>query len=164
MPWHVFWAIQPLAPVFEAAAANNLTHQQATWGLPHLLQKRWVKIWHIHIIYFVEFSYGETTEGDTLGMRRFRSSIGWPGDLRLRTDADGMSDQQMALGCWGGKIWSCQMMWVPGQLCELETLQFTFLFLCLNLCSPNICSSQKYIKIKIFPHVLYAVAWGHAKQ
>ena len=47
---------------------------------------------------------------------------------------------------------------------ELETLQFTFLFLCLNLCSPNICSSQKYIKIKIFPHVLYAVAWGHAKQ
>lgn len=34
---------------FEAAAANNLTHQQAAWGLPHL-QKRWVKIWHIHII------------------------------------------------------------------------------------------------------------------
>lgn len=56
---------------------------------------------NIHIIYFVKFSYGQTTEGDTLGMRRFRSSIGWPGDLQLRTDADGMSDQQMALGCWG---------------------------------------------------------------
>ena len=144
---------------FEAAAANNLTHQQAAWGF---------KIWHIHIIH----------------MFILRGIFVWSDNWRGYLGNEAISQYRLARwftianGCWwdvrpanglgllGGKIWSCQMMWVPGQLCELETLQFTFLFLCLNLCSPNICSSQKciYIKIKIFPHVLYAVAWGHAKQ